>query len=88
MDETHNANMYRFNNSPWVTKFCIGLYYDKGMGIFLSENLADIIESAQLFGIAAAFANENSISYEVSIVMIFFLDIFNLCSNNNCPCYV
>ena len=67
-----------------------------GMGIFLSENLADIIELDQLFGVAAAFANDNyisdadesSISYEVSIVIVFFLDIFNLCSNDNCPCYL
>ena len=79
MDGTHNTKKYRFTNAPWVTKCCLGLSRVIGMGLFLSDNLADIIESDQLFGVAAAFANdnsssdedENSSSDEVSIVMLF-----------------
>ena len=43
VDGTHNTNMYRFTNAPWVKKICLGLSHVIGMGIFLSENLEEII---------------------------------------------
>ena len=43
VDGTHNTNMYRFTNAPWVTKCCLVLYHVIGMGIFISDHFADII---------------------------------------------
>ncbi len=61
VDGTHNTNVYRLINCPWVTRCCLGLSHVIGIGLFKSENSVDIIESAQLFGIASRIVRDLNI---------------------------